>query len=286
MHDIFCFTDVHGCRPLFDAIMNYCNKQDPEATIIFLGDACDRGEDGYAIMKELLNNNHVIYLMGNHEDMFVKAAREIKEYFNFKNSTDEKIKQILTSCHYYDYKYTRIQDCLSNGGLQTLIDWIHDGMPLDIVERIENLPRTISYENMDFCHAAGVYETFIRGADAEHDGIKMDEYIAEDLIWSRSALHIGWAANRIAIFGHTPTPYFVEEVGKYLEPDSIKDNETAVPIKYYGKPLKESYTGAKIDMDTGMVFTDRGFVLNILTMKVQGFELENEIVKEIECIQL
>ena len=284
MHDIFCFTDVHGCRPLFDAIMSYCNKQDPDATIIFLGDACDRGEDGYAIMKELLNNNHVIYLMGNHEDMFAKAAREIKHFFSFKDANIERIHKVLKACKYFDYKYSKIQDSLDNGGLSTLTDWILDDMPMDIVERIENLPRTISYENMDFCHAAGVYETFVKGADAEHNGIEMDEYTAEDLIWSRSGLHIGWAANRIAIFGHTPIPYFMEEVEGYLESNLIKQD--IVPIKYYGKPLNENYTGAKINMDTGMIFTGRGFVLNILTMKAQGFELENEIVKEIECIQL
>ena len=59
MHDIFCFTDIHGVRPLYDAIMNYCNEQDPEATIIFCGDAMDRGYDGYAIMKELLPSSRL-----------------------------------------------------------------------------------------------------------------------------------------------------------------------------------------------------------------------------------
>ena len=53
---IFYFTDIHGARPLFDEIMNYCHEQDDEAMIIFGGDAIDRGKDGYAIMKELLDN--------------------------------------------------------------------------------------------------------------------------------------------------------------------------------------------------------------------------------------
>ena len=50
MHDIFFFTDIHGMYDLYRAIMDFCNEQDPEAMIIFGGDACDRGKDGYKIM--------------------------------------------------------------------------------------------------------------------------------------------------------------------------------------------------------------------------------------------
>ena len=46
MHDVFFFTDIHGMGCLYDTIMNYCLKEDPECMIIFGGDACDRGPDG------------------------------------------------------------------------------------------------------------------------------------------------------------------------------------------------------------------------------------------------
>ena len=35
---------------------------------------------------------------------------------------------------------------------------------------------------------------------------------------------------------------------------------------------KDKRSGWKIDMDTGMTFTGRGYVLNCLTFKVYGFE--------------
>ena len=92
MHDIFFFTDIHGMYDLYRAIMDFCNEQDSEATIIFGGDACDRGRDGYKIMKELLANPRVVYLKGNHEDLFVKAAYEIKDEFHpFGEITKEDI---------------------------------------------------------------------------------------------------------------------------------------------------------------------------------------------------
>ena len=282
MHDMFYFTDIHGMYDLYKSIMDYCNEQDPEATIIFSGDAIDRGKDGYKIMKELLDNPKVIYLKGNHEDMFCKAAREIKDELEFtKPLAREEVSEKISWCRGYDYRYSHIQDSLYNGGLETLTDWVIDGMPINLVKRIENLPLTFSYENKDFCHAAGVYRTFKETADAEHEGKPIDEFAAESLLWSRTGLNIGWAPNRIAIFGHTPIQYLSE----YTDIQISEDMEIQ-PILYECTVLPEM-TGKKLDMDTGAAFSGITYVLNILTMKAQGFkrnENDNKIDK-IDCIQ-
>ena len=267
MHDVFFFTDIHGQYELYKAIMAYCYEQDPEATIIFGGDAIDRGRNGYKIMRELLDNPKVIYLMGNHEDMFCTAARNIKRMFSFKNPVREKVEKELRAAKIFDWKYSDIRNSLNNGGLSTLTDWVMDGMPMEIVERIERLPRTFSYEKCDFCHAAGIYKIFKIGADAEYNGEPIDEYTAESLIWSRSALEFEWEPNRMVVFGHTPTVYLSDFI-------DIKVDD-AKPIQWNNK----------LDMDTGAVFTGKAYVLNVLTMKAQGFELEDNVVKKIECIQ-
>lgn len=288
MHDIFYFTDIHGARPLFDAIMNYCNEQDPEAMIIFGGDAIDRGSDSYNIMKELLNNSQVVYLKGNHEDMFTKAAREIKELFSFTDVDKEKIHKVLNACRNFDYKYAAIQDSLHNGGLNTLTDWILDGMPMDLVERIEHLPLTFSYNNVDFCHAGGTYKAFKEISDKEYYDQPIKEWDAESLLWSRTTINIGWAQNRMCIFGHTPTPYLEDYLDKFKWPEDCD----VTPVLYNRNTISEM-TGWKLDMDTGAVFTGRAFVLNVLTMKVYGFEdkdfMNEEIhkhnIEKIEVIQ-
>ena len=69
----WAFSDIHGNRKLFDAIKNFIKEDD---TIYFLGDACDRGPDGWEIIKEILADERFIYLKGNHEDMLVKAFFE------------------------------------------------------------------------------------------------------------------------------------------------------------------------------------------------------------------
>lgn len=272
MHDIFFFTDIHGMYDLYRAIMDYCNKQDPEAMIIFGGDACDRGPDGYKIMKELLDNPYVVYLKGNHEDMFCKAAREIKEMFGFENPVRENVEKILKAARSFDWRYAAIQDTLNNGGLKTLTDWVMDGMSMDFVNHIEHLPLTFSYECCDFCHSAGLYKTFKEVADAEYDNTKVDEYSAESLLWSRSTLNYDWVPERIAVFGHTPTPYLSD----YIKFIPEKDWEIS-PVMFN----KHTPKAWKLDMDTGAVFTGRAYVLNVLTLKAQGFEDKDINEKEI-----
>ena len=288
MHDIFAFSDIHGMWDLYKAIMDYCHEQDPEYSLIFLGDAIDRGSDGYQIMKELLDNPKVVYLKGNHEDMFTKAAREIKHFFSFKDANIEKIHEVLNACRYFDYKYVEIQDSLGNGGLTTLTDWILDGMPMDIVERIEKLPLTFSTDIYDFCHAAGIYKTFKEAADAEYDGKEVDQYTRDSLLWSRSAFEYGWEPNHTVIYGHTPVPYLLEDL--HVKWDKSKNVE---PYKYVGK-INPTMTGAKIDMDTGAAFTGIAYVLNVLTMKAYGFkdldfknkDIEKHRIEKIKVIQL
>ena len=288
MHDIFCFADIHGMYDLYKAIMDYCNEQDPEASIIFLGDAIDRGPDGYKIMKELLDNPKVLYLKGNHEDIFTRTAHELKTLFSFETADKEKIQKVLNACRHFDYKYAFIQDSLNNGGLDTLTDWILDGMPMDLIERVERLPLTFSYENYDFCHACGNYRTFKEVADKEYNNEKVEEWDADFLLWSRTSINVGWAPNRTCVFGHTPTPYLED----YLDKFKWSEDCEITPVLYKQNTIPEM-TGWKLDMDTGAVFTGRAFVLNVLTMKAYGFEdkdfMNKEIhkhdIKKIEVIQ-
>lgn len=289
MHDIFFFTDIHGAYPLYKAIMEYCKEQDDEAMIIFGGDAIDRGKDGYRIMKELLDNPSVAYLKGNHEDMFAKAARELKEKFSFEDTDKESIHKILNACKHFDYKYAAIQDSLYNGGLSTLTDWILDGMPMDIVERVEKLPITFVYNNIDFCHAGSTYKCFKEVNEHEHSDNEIPDWETEPLLWSRASIEIGWEPNRTCIFGHTPTPY----LGDYLRNFTWSEDCEITPVIYKRNAPGQTIGGWKLDMDTGAAFTGIVYVLNVLTMRAQGFvdndfeknKIHKHDVKKIDVIQ-
>ena len=109
------------------------------------------------------------------------------------------------------------------------------------------------------------------------------------MLWSRTSIEVGWEPNRTCIFGHTPTPY----LGDYLRNFTWPEDCEITPVIYKRKAPNSDFGGWKMDMDTGAIFTGRAYVLNVLTMKAQGFvdnDLENnEIhkhdVEKIEVIQ-
>ena len=80
--NFFVFSDIHGRYDLWEQVKEYLHGQ----PAIFLGDAADRGPDGYQVMKELLDSPNIIYLKVNHEDMFIETARS---YFKEKQPTCE-----------------------------------------------------------------------------------------------------------------------------------------------------------------------------------------------------
>lgn len=286
MHDIFYFTDVHGNYPLFRAAMDFCMKEDEECTIIYGGDACDRGTSGYKIMKELLDNPQVIYIKGNHEDMFADAAQLIKNDYHGEIN-EEQIEDYLNCSTYRGYSTLPIQQCTYNGGYCTLKDWMLDGMPMNFVDKIDHLPLTFSYERIDFCHAGGDPKVFKRIADNEYNVIIPDKEDVEMVIWDRNWLGFGWIPNRTCVFGHTPTPFLP---AKYYGQDKSVAN--AHPCKYVGL-IDERLSGYRLDMDTGAINSGRLYVLNCLTMKAYGFkdtefenkEIHNHDVEQFEVIQ-
>ena len=76
MQNIYACSDLHGKYNLWKSIKNYLKNED---TLIFLGDAIDRGPDGLKILYEIMKKPNTIYLCGNHEDMMSKAIRKIKD---------------------------------------------------------------------------------------------------------------------------------------------------------------------------------------------------------------
>lgn len=268
MHDVFFFTDIHGDYFLYNAIIDDCLEKDPECMILYGGDACDRGPYGYKIMRELLDNPQVVYLKGNHEDMFVKSAlflcgyyADTDEHYNFLHSkkTQEQALELLAPMPvaFATNLY------FANGGLDTMVDWLMDGADEDFVDAIESLPLTFSYNNLDFCHAGSTYDYFKKVAEAEYNGTMPDLEAVQCLLWDRKSLALGWETGRICIFGHTPVVAL--PTGIYGRDLSLKN---AHPCAWHDKlgiwRKSNKRQGLKVDMDTGTVWSHRAYVLNCL----------------------
>lgn len=271
MRNVFFFTDLHGQRNLFHAMYNWCMRQDPECAIVYGGDAADRGNYGYEMMRELLNAPNVIYLMGNHEDMFVNACDEIighcamnDELYSQLHSrpSREQAEQLVNQWAGQD---TRL--ACYNGGFSTLVDWIMDGADEDFVDQIRVLPLTLRYENFDFCHSACTPNVFETVNNAERDGIPVPSYAESDILWDRQSLNLGWTNERYVFFGHTPTVHLDSRINHCMS----ESESRPCAWQSLNSSNRAKNNGWKIDMDTAAIWTGRSYVINCNTLTVYGF---------------
>jgi hypothetical protein len=269
---MYYFTDIHGHIELFHIMRDWCYQQNPNCTIIYGGDAADRGENGYQIIKEILNDTHFIYLYGNHEDLFVKAADEIIGHYSATDGmynklhsakNEQEAKQIIEDAADFNVKLH-----IQNNGFPTLRDWLLDGANEEIIDQLRQLPRTYSWRNIDFCHAGGTYDNFKQVYQSEYFSKPMNHNAAFDVIWNRTCLALGWETDRICIFGHTPTL----SLSKSMYGSGDKSYNNAHPAAWQdrmGGKVKRG--GWKIDMDTAAFWTNIGYVLDTDTMNVFKF---------------
>lgn len=178
--NFFVFSDIHGNYNLWKKVEEFIAGR----PAIFLGDAADRGPDGYKIMKELLDSPNIIYLKGNHEDMFVDAA---KKYLITKSETCEP-----SDIDDYNSAYNLLS---WNGGLPTYNDWEKDGCSQKIIHQLDNLPVYYSVGQFDFCHSGCLKVQW------EH----RDEISQNNFIWNRVHFPCDWFEGRTLIHGHTIT---------------------------------------------------------------------------------
>lgn len=169
---VYACTDLHGCGWAWDKIKEFLK---PEDTLYFLGDAIDRGPDGFRIMKELLLDSRVVYLKGNHEDMMVATY--------------------LNQHSHYDHPF---QVWMYNGGRPTF-----EAVPFeerkDWARALNELPTIATYINAE--------GTMIK---MTHSGFLPDQEY--ERLWNRHHFYDMPIENKIIIHGHTPVSYLAEDL--------------------------------------------------------------------------
>lgn len=222
-------SDLHGNYELFLGILDAI---DPEDTVYFLGDAADRGPDGFDLMKSIWENPNWIYLKGNHEIMFVDATTD---YINKG---------------YWDYESYNF--AVRNGGYETLTVWeVQSDVEQKIWRnRINRLPMAAEYINTNgqriFLSHSGF--TPVRNRITKKVTMYDEEY---RLCWDRNHMYTKWPCgmdNIYVVHGHTPIQYYGE--GYDVDHGPL----------FYAKRHK-------IDIDCGSYKTNAAFLLNLDTFE-------------------
>lgn len=228
---VYACADLHGRGDLWDKIKNFLK---PEDTLYFLGDAADRGPDGWKIIKEMLADPRVVYIKGNHEDLLVKAIYSLHE---LDGNT-----------------FTRaFQNWELNGGRITYNNILKDKETniIDIIEQLDKLPLAKEYYSKN-------YKFFL-----SHAGCT-DPKDASDLLWDRSHFYdiafITPLPGLIIVHGHTPANYLKRELEYYEQVNGIKQYQTE-----HNGALWYAF-GTKIDLDCASAKSGYTVLLNLDTL--------------------
>lgn len=241
MNKTYAFSDIHGMYDLWAQIRDYCDETD---TIYFLGDACDRGEDGAAIIDELLKDKRVIYLKGNHEDMLTICVPEfIAGHFENKSWWD------------------------MNGGQRTwkTLSRLTDDEALLVVKYLNTLPDCTWYESPKghkvFLSHAGTDLNY-----TERELVMMGR--RDPYIWDRKhffAKHPADMPDIYQVHGHTPVQLLREEY-RFYEP------KTRVITEVF-----QYCDGHKFDIDMCSFVSGRTALIDLDTFEVIYFDITKGI---------
>lgn len=233
---VWVATDLHGNYDLWEQIKNFLKEGD---TLIFLGDAIDRGGRGFEIFKELLEHPQVVYICGNHEDImynaFCATGPAATEYY--KNWID-------------------------NGGQATLDNIKEMGLDtetkLNLIHKVRKLPRYTEYESKEnglkfiLCHAGYTPGKYF-------DSL-WDDQKEQKMIWDRYHFNFPWPDeveydNVIMVHGHTPI-LLLAQMG-YTRETGMK------PMWYENNH--------KVNLDAATPNTGLAFLFNLDTLDYELF---------------
>lgn len=241
---VYAASDWHGCYWVWEKVKEILK---PEDKLYFLGDAADRGHDGWRMIKELLADPRVIYIEGNHEDLMVKAIG------NYKPKKD------------IDYFWDRrMENWFYNGAEPTFTAFCGDKNEeekIKILSKIKTLPFCANYVNQKgfnifMCHAGC-------------DGQEIDDLDYNNAIWDRNHFIIPdtWYGddNTIVIHGHTPIEYVIKEQQTHTDYFNRKNIECIMP-EYNGGTYWYA-KGHKGCIDMGTVWNNIAILLNLDTLE-------------------
>lgn len=243
---VYCAADWHGCYWVWKKVKEILK---PDDILCFLGDAADRGSDGWKLIKELLDDKRVIYLKGNHEDLLVQAMI---------NRSEEAYKD--TSWFNYD---APMRLWFYNGGDPTYTALVGDEdlssiEKKHIIEKLRILP---------FCtvfHNKMGYDILLSHAGS-HDFETANKAEEEDFLWDRNHYFdfTNWYGKdtEYIIHGHTPIEYMLKDQ------ENSAFGERSIVINNYNGGVYWYSKGHKACLDMGTAWNDIAVLLDLNTFE-------------------
>ena len=81
---IYAVSDLHGCYDRYRQLLDKLDLEEQD-TLYVLGDALDRGPEGFQILSDMASRPQVVGLLGNHEAMAKDALPAIWDSLESRN---------------------------------------------------------------------------------------------------------------------------------------------------------------------------------------------------------
>ncbi len=200
---VYAIGDIHGRNDLLNKLIEKIisddgDRGDAKSEIIFLGDLVDRGPDSSGVIETAMRLKQelgdVRFLMGNHEEVYLKAAEGNEKAAKFFN---------------------RI------GGKETILSYeitMKEYLGMDNAELAERIPQLFPQKHVDFIK--GFEDMIIVGDYAfVHAGIRpgvpLEEQTPNDMRWIREEfLSSKEPHEKVIIYGHTIDNDVIEKANR------------------------------------------------------------------------
>lgn len=222
---IYVCSDIHGAYEQYEMMKKEIDLQ-KEDKLYILGDIFDRGPGSYKILKDVMENDNIILILGNHEFSYVQIYKNNKLYEETKN---EKYKKISDDWSNY------ISDPVAGGA--STINFLFNTIRKEQMEKYLNYLSTCSTEKL--LNINGKYFYLTHGALSSYDYLRVTERMDMNLLYLllfnekeqlesiaavdlnkitdfrslRKELAImageGWNIDITIITGHTPVKYYL-----------------------------------------------------------------------------
>lgn len=210
MPHTYVMSDLHGEYGKFLQMLEEIRFQS-EDTLFVLGDMIDRGPEPVRLLQDLALRPNVICLLGNHEYMALRTLRALEVEITEENFDTH----------------------LNPGMMRGYAEWMYNGGEVTL-RQYRALPPEERAEIKAFLGELSLYE-WVRAGGREfvlvHAGFRnfsprrpLEDYAAEELIFTRADGAENALPHTWTVAGHTPTPLLwgkaeIYREGRYINID-------------------------------------------------------------------
>lgn len=235
----YCSSDWHAAHWAWTAVKEFLK---PDDKLIYLGDACDRGEGlnrdgGWQMLKEMLADKRVIYLLGNHDAMLANVIADPNNY---------KAVNLLWQ----------------NGGNDTMNAAIKDPEAKEVMWKFRRLSTYLIYTRLD---SKTVFMSHSGCTDIENE---------HDLLWDRNEYitYLNFTNYDYVIHGHTSAQHIQEDLENINE--FLSDNKKFKVPKYNGGAY--FYYTWRCCVDCGTIHSSSVVLLDLDTFEEHIFQRKED----------